>query len=150
MSLYLVPVRFREAAAFVRDWHRHHPPPVGQIFAVGAADDHGILRAVVIVGRPVALHLDDRATLEATRMCSDGVRNANSLLYGAAWRATKALGYTRLITYTQAGESGASLRGANWRVVAQLRPRRGWDTPSRPRADRDSESVRRTLWEATD
>ncbi|WP_374118489.1 XF1762 family protein [Streptomyces sp. 8L] len=119
MSLHLVPVRSREAAAFVRKGHRHHPPPAGQIFAVGAADEDGIFRAVAIVGRPVARHLDDGATPEVTRTCSDGTRNANSLLYGAAWRGAKGLGYTRLITYTQDGESGASLRGANWRVVAQ-------------------------------
>ncbi|MGW6454747.1 XF1762 family protein [Streptomyces sp. NPDC055078] len=148
MRLHLVPVRFRDAAAFVREWHRHHPPPVGQVFAVGAADETGILRAVAIVGRPVARHLDDGATLEVTRTCSDGARNANSLLYSAAWRATRALGYTRLISYTQFGESGASLRGAGWRVVAQRPSRCGWHTPSRPRRTRDSAYVVRTLWEA--
>ncbi|MEU7148727.1 XF1762 family protein [Streptomyces sp. NPDC045456] len=148
MSLHLVPVRSREAAEFVRDWHRHHPPPAGQIFSVGAADEDGALRAVAIVGRPVARHLDNGATLEVTRTCSDGARNANSLLYAAAWRAAKALGYSRLITYTQDGESGASLRGANWRVVAQRRPRSGWHTPSRPRDSHGAEYVARTLWEA--
>ncbi|MFF1894002.1 XF1762 family protein [Streptomyces sp. NPDC058206] len=60
VRLHLVPVRSREAKDFVRAWHRHHPPPVGLIFAVGAADETGTLRAVSIVGRPVARHLDDR------------------------------------------------------------------------------------------
>ncbi|MEV6535126.1 hypothetical protein AB0M86_37025, partial [Streptomyces sp. NPDC051639] len=36
------------------------------MFAVGAADETGTLRAVAIVGRPVARHLDDGATLEVT------------------------------------------------------------------------------------
>ncbi|WP_424881772.1 XF1762 family protein [Streptomyces sp. SLBN-8D4] len=45
-------------------------------------------------------------------------RNANSLLYGASWRAAKALGYRRLITCTQEGESSASLRGAGWHLIA--------------------------------
>lgn len=148
MSLHLVPVRFREAATFVGQWHRHHRPPIGQIFAVGAADQEGVLRAVVIVGRPLSRHLDNGMTLEVTRTCSDGSRNANSLLYGAAWRAAKALGYTRLITYTQAGESGSSLRGAGWKIVAQRPPRSGWDRPSRPRRSLGSEHVARTLWEA--
>ncbi|MFF7415619.1 XF1762 family protein [Streptomyces lydicus] len=148
MSLHLVAVRSREAADFVRTWHRRHPPPAGQVFAVGVTNEDGILRAVAIVGRPVARHLDDGATLEVTRTCSDGIRNANSLLYGAAWRAAKALGYTRLITYTQDGESGASLRGDNWRVIARRPPRPGWHTPSRPRARRGTEHVARTLWEA--
>jgi hypothetical protein len=149
MTLHLVPVRSREAAAFIREWHRHHRPPQGLIFSIGAADQHGVLRAVATVGRPVARHLDDGQTLEVTRTCSDGVRNANSLLYGAAWRAASALGYTRLVTYTQQDESGASLRGAGWRVVAQRRPRPGWHTASRPRATHGTEHVARTLWEAT-
>ncbi|MFD6898658.1 XF1762 family protein [Streptomyces diastaticus] len=128
--LHLVPVRSRQAKEFVRTWHRHHPPPAGQIFAVGAADETGVLRAVAIVGRPVARHLDDGATLEVTRTVSDGTRNANSLLYGASWRAAKALGYRRLITFTQEGESGASLRGAGWHLIARRPPRAGWHTAS--------------------
>ncbi|WP_405776227.1 XF1762 family protein [Streptomyces sp. NBC_01538] len=150
MTLHLVPVRLREAAAFAQDRHRHHAPPPGQIFAIGAADEDGVLRAVAVVGRPVARHLDDGATLEVTRTCSDGAQNANSLWYGAAWQAGKALGCTRLITYTQDGESGARPRGANGRVVAHRPPRRGWHTPSRPRLTRGTKCVARTLWEAVD
>lgn len=146
--LHLVPVRSREAKEFVRTWHRHHPPPAGQIFAVGAADGEGTLRAVAIVGRPVARHLDDGTTLEVTRTASDGARNANSLLYGATWRAAKALGYRRLITYTQEGESGASLRGSGWRIIASRPPRRGGHTPSRPRAHHGNDRTARLLWEA--
>lgn len=148
MTLHLVPVRFRDAAAFVAMWHRHNPPPVGMIFAVGTADDDGILRGVAVVGRPVARHLDDGHTLEVTRTATDGTRNANSMLYGAAWRAARALGYRRLITYTQASETGASLRAAGWRVIAQRPPRPGWHCPSRPRTAARSEYMPRTLWEA--
>ncbi|MEW1632725.1 XF1762 family protein [Streptomyces sp. NPDC093801] len=82
--LHLVPVRSRDAKAFVVAWHRHHPPPAGMVFAVGAADDDGVLHAVATVGRPVARHLDDGQTLEVTRTCTDGIANANSMLYGAA------------------------------------------------------------------
>lgn len=146
--LHLVPVRSRQAKDFVRAWHRHHPPPAGQIFAVGAADETGTLHAVAIVGRPVARHLDDGVTLEVTRTASDGARNTNSLLYGASWRATKALGYRRLITFTQEGESGASLRGAGWHMIASRPPRPGWHTPSRPRASHGNDHVARFLWEA--
>ncbi|MFF4276187.1 XF1762 family protein [Streptomyces sp. NPDC001536] len=147
-QLHLVPVRQKDAKAFVATWHRHHRPPAGSVFCVGAADDAGVLHAVAMVGRPVARVLDNGQTLEVTRTATDGVRNANSLLYGAAWRAAKALGYTRLITYTQAGESGASLRGAGWQVIAQRPPRRGWDCPSRPRTPNGNDQVARTLWEA--
>ncbi|MGX1268025.1 XF1762 family protein [Streptomyces phaeoluteigriseus] len=146
--LHLVPVRQKDAKAFVAEWHRHHKPPLGAVFTVGAADQHGVLRAVAIVGRPVARHFDDGQTLEVTRTATDGVRNANSLLYGAAWRAAKALGYTRLITYTQKGETGASLRAAGWAVIAQRRPRPGWSCASRPRETQGTENVARTLWEA--
>ncbi|MFD4592880.1 XF1762 family protein [Streptomyces rubiginosohelvolus] len=149
VRLRLVPVRSRQAKEFVRTWHRHHPPPAGQIFAVGAADDTGVLRAVAIVGRPVARHLDDGGTLEVTRTASDGTPNTNSILYGASWRAAKALGYRRLITYTQEGESGASLRGAGWRLIASRPPRVGWHTAPRPRTGHGNDHVARTLWEAT-
>ncbi len=148
VRLHLVPVRQKDAKAFVTAWHRHHRPPPGAVFCVGAADQDGILRAVAIVGRPVARMFDNGQTLEVVRTATDGVRNANSLLYGAAWRAAKALGYTRLITYTQHGESGVSLRAAGWRVLAQRPPRRGWDCASRPRADHGTDHVARTLWEA--
>lgn len=148
VPLHLVPVRSREARAYVAMWHRHHAPPVGQIFAIGAATDDGVLRGVAIVGRPVARLLDNGQTLEVTRTATDGTRNANSLLYGACWRAARALGYTRLITYTQAGETGASLRASGWRVIAERPAAPGWDRPSRPRTLRGTEEIPRTLWEA--
>ena len=144
----LVPVTLRVARQFVAEHHRHHRPPPGGLFAIGVADDDDVLVGVAIVGRPVAREYDDGLTVEVNRTATDGTANANSMLYGAAWRAAKALGYHRLITYTQAGETGASLRAAGWRVIAERAPRRGWDTPSRRRADRGVDRVPRTLWEA--
>jgi hypothetical protein len=115
-------------------------------FAVGVSGEHGLV-GVATVGRPVARHLDDGSTVEVTRTCTRQVRNANSMLYGAAWRAARAMGYTRLITYTQEGESGASLRAAGLVPVVDLRVRPGWHTPTRPRADRGVDRVVRTRWE---
>ncbi|MBG7704849.1 hypothetical protein HCJ76_44010 [Streptomyces sp. MC1] len=146
--LHVVPIRQRDAKAFVTAWHRHHKAPAGAVFCIGAADEGGTLRAVAMVGRPVARAFDNGQTLEVTRTATDGVRNANSLLYSAAWRAAKALGYTRLITYTQDGESGVSLRAAGWRVIAQRPPRRGWSCASRPRDSRGTDNIARSLWEA--
>lgn len=148
MSLHLVPVTFADARGFVAMWHRHHEPPQWMKFAVGAATGSGVLVGVAITGRPVARHLDDGATLEVTRVATDGTPNACSMLYGASARATFALGYRRLITYTQAAETGASLRGAGWRVIAERPPRAGWDRPSRPRRDSGGGGIARTLWEA--
>jgi hypothetical protein len=148
VSLRVVPVDWRTAVGFVRTWHRHHGPPRGYKYALGVADDDDVLRGVAIVGRPVAAAYDDGQTLEVNRTATDGTPNANSMLYGAAWRAARALGYRRLITYTQAGESGASLRAAGWHVVAERPARSGWRSPSRPRAaDNGVDHIPRTLWE---
>lgn len=147
MSLAVVPVSFADACAFVAAWHRHHAPPVGHKFSVGVADGEGVLRGVAIVGRPVARHLDDGQALEVLRSATDGTPHVNSMLYATCWRAAKALGYRRLLTYTQQGEAGSSLRAAGWRVIAERAPRAGWDTPSRPRQLRGTENVQRFLWE---
>ncbi|WP_440063815.1 XF1762 family protein [Streptosporangium sp. OZ121] len=147
MALHLVPVTFAQASAHVEQEHRHHRPPPGHKFSLGVSDEDGVLRGVAIVGRPVARGLQDGRTLEVTRTATDGTRNANSMLYGAAWRAAKALGYVRMITYTQDGESGASLRAAGWRPVAHCPPRPGWNCPSRPRAASGNDNIARTRWE---
>jgi len=147
VSLDIVPVSFGDACRFVAEHHRHLAEPVGHKFSIGVADDN-LLVGVAIVGRPVARSYDNGFTLEVTRTATDGTKNANSCLYGAAWRTAKALGYRRLITMTQDGEDGASLRAAGYRIVAERRPRKGWDTPSRPREVRGADNVRRYLWEA--
>lgn len=147
MSLRTVPVTFKQAGQFVADWHRHHQPPRGHKFSIGVADGD-VLVGVAMVGRPVARMLDDGLTLEVTRVTTDGHRNACSLLYAAAWQAAKALGYRRLITYTQDGESGASLRAAGWRIVAARPPAPGWSRPSRPRQDHPTAHIARRRWQA--
>lgn len=144
-ALRLVPVTFREACDFVAAHHRHHKPPPGHKFSVGVASGD-VLVGVAMVGRPVARNYDNGVTLEVNRTCTDGTPNANSLLYGACCRASWALGYRRLITYTQSDESGASLRAAGWRIIAERPPRPGWNCASRPRSN-ESGNVQRTLWE---
>jgi hypothetical protein len=140
------PVSLKFAQEFVRQHHRHNKPPVGHKFSVGLYDGDRCV-GVATAGRPVARALDDGLTLEVVRTCTDGTRNANSMLYGAIVRAATALGYRKCVTYTQHGESGASLRGAGWMVAAELPPRKGWDAPSRPRDDIGSAGVGRTRWE---
>lgn len=150
LPLKIVPITFRAACAFVESLHRHNKPPRGHKFSIGlsCADQ---LVGVVMVGRPVARHFDDGTTAEVNRTCTDGTLNANSMLYGAAWRAAKAMGYTRLITYTQAEESGASLRAAGWMRVKALGARPSWAESSVSlREIRDpvgSGGVPRVLWE---
>ena len=145
--LRLVPVSFAQANEFVGAWHRHNDPMPGAKFSVGVADAEDVLRGVAMVGRPVARHLDDGATLEVCRVATDGTRNVSSMLYGACQRATFALGYRRLITYTITSEGGASLRASNWRIVGQRPARAGWSAPSRPRDNGRYENAPRQLWE---
>ena len=112
--LRVVPIRHAEANEFVRRLHRHNRPTLGAIFCVAVADANGV-RGVAIVGRPVARMLDDGATVEVLRVATDGARNACSMLYGAARRVARSLGYKRIVTYTLPQEGGASLRAAGFR-----------------------------------
>lgn len=69
------------------------------------------------------------------------------MLYGRVAKITRLMGYRRIITYTEEGESGASLRAAGWCLIGTRKARRGWDTPSRPREATGNENVMRYLWE---
>jgi hypothetical protein len=132
MSLELVPITLREANAFVAEHHRHHRPARGCIVVLAVADER--VRGVAIVGRPVARNLQDGWTAEVLRVCTDGARNACSMLYGAAWRAVRALGYRRLVTYTLPKEGGASLRAAGWKCIGEAGGG-SWSRKDRPRVD---------------
>ena len=147
MKLHLCPVTLATAKDFIAEHHRHADPPVGWIFGIGIADDAGALRGVATVGRPVARHLDDGTTVEVNRCCTDGVPNGPSKLYGAAWRAAKALGYRRLITYTLASESRISPTAAGATIVAELPARAGWNAPGRPRPALETDGQAKIRWE---
>lgn len=143
---------FRAASEFVSRLHRHNKPPRGCKFCLGVQDESGKLVGVAQCGRPIARAFDDGLTLEINRTCTDGTANANSCLYGACRAVAKAMGYRRLITYTQAEESGASLRGAGFVLVKKLEARASWAASSGEayRKKRDpvgNGGVERVLWE---
>lgn len=144
VKLAAVPMDLEGANEFVSRHHRHHGPVVGHKFSVGAALGD-VLVGVVIVGRPVARGRDDGLTLEVTRLCTDGTKNACSFLYGAAARAAFALGYQRIGTYIRQDEPGHSLTASGWRMVAEVRGR-SWSCPSRPRRDK-TDLIPRLLFE---
>jgi hypothetical protein len=146
MGIELTPIDFDEAAEFVRQHHRHHLPSVGWKYGIAAHKD-GQIVGVITVGRPVARMLDNGYTLEVTRCCTDGTRNACSILYGAAWRAAKALGYKRMITYTLESEPGTSLLASGWKCIREVKGR-SWSCPLRPRVDKHPLQGK-LLWEAT-
>ena len=131
--LTITPITQREANAYVETNHRHHKPVTGAIFCIAVSDGDKV-RGVVIVGRPVARRLQDGWTAEVTRCCTDGARNACSMLYAAAWRAARAMGYRKLITYTLPEEGGASLRATGFRCIGEAGGG-SWNVPSRPRVD---------------
>lgn len=141
--LRIVPMMRDEANAYVERHHRHSKVTVGYRFALGAALGDELV-GVAIVGRPVAGGLQDGWTVEVLRLCTTGTPNACSFLYGACWRAARALGYTKLVTYTLQSESGASLRAAGLRIVAEVKGRE-WTTPTRPRDPGDPQE--RFRWE---
>jgi hypothetical protein len=123
LMLLIVPVTIDEAKRFVARLHRHNKPPAGAKFAVGVADEAGELRGVALAGRPVAPALDDGIALEITRCCTDGARNACSMLYGAGRRAARALGHRPIYTYSLPEEGGGE--SARCRIsVGQGRCRR--------------------------
>lgn len=147
VALMVTPIDFAEANAFVQIHHRHHKPVVGCKFCIAVSED-GTVRGVAIVGRPVGRKSDDGWTLEVNRVCTDGASNACSMLYGAAWRVARALGYRRLITFTLPEEGGASLRGAGWRLIGK-RGGGNWNVETRPRIDTAHElRGQKLLWEA--
>lgn len=143
--LQLQPITWQEACTFIAAHHRHHLPSVGWKYGIAVNDGEKVV-GVVTVGRPVARHFDNGWTLEVTRCCTDGSKNAPSMLYGAAWRAAKALGYKRLITYTLQEEPGTSLFAAGWKDIGPAGGG-GWDRPGRPRVDKAPTGIK-TLWEA--
>jgi hypothetical protein len=147
MPLTLQPVTLREAYAFVKEHHRHHAPPQGALLAIGVNDGDKVV-GVVIVGKPVARMLDDGWTAEVTRCCTDGTKHAPSMLYAAAWRAVRAMGYRRLITYILDTEPGTSLRAAGWKLVGKAGGGT-WSREDRPRVD--THPLQGKLrWEVTD
>lgn len=140
--MIVVPVTRDQAQAFVAAHHRHNRRPIGWLFGAGVAGSDGELRGVVMVGRPISRHLADGYTVEILRVCTLGDRNAPTMLYGAACRAARALGYRLAITYTLRSEPGTSLRAAGFELVAAVEERDTWARPKRGRQDV-------TLWGVT-
>jgi hypothetical protein len=146
VTLELSPVTLKEARALVTRLHRHHRAPQGGLFAIAASDGVEV-RGVVIVGRPVARMLADGWTAEVNRLATDGAKNACSILYAAAWRAARAMGYRRLVTYTLPDEGGGSLRASGWRLVGEAGGGT-WNRRERPRVDLHPTQVK-LRWEVT-
>lgn len=143
-NLTLNPISFKDACDYVKSHHRHLKPPIGHKFSISVLNE-GEICGVIMVGRPVNRVLDDGMTLEVNRCATNGTKNACSLLYSASWRVARNLGYTKIITYTLEGESGASLRGAGWINDKTLKGR-VWSTPSRERPHEPAYLLDKLRW----
>ena len=119
-------ISLREANAYVERLHRHHGAVVGHKWSIAAYKD-GELCGVAIVGRPTGRRLDDGKTLEVTRLCTDGTRNACSFLYAAAAKRAKREGYAKIITFILQSEPGTSLRAAGWTLEAAKAGKPKWN-----------------------
>jgi hypothetical protein len=121
--------------------HRHHKPCAGHRFSLGVEHDGAIVGAA-IVGRPVARLLDQYRIAEVNRLVTNGTKNACSILYAAAARVAREMGFEKIQTYILASEPGTSLVAAGWTKEAvsgggdwnrQTRSPRRTDQPMEPK-----------------
>lgn len=147
----LCPLNLEEANAFVGSFHRHNGRVVGHRFSIGLEHD-GELVGVAIVGRPVARMIDHKTTAEVTRLCvvEKAPSGSCSKLYRACWRAWLAMGGQKIITYTLKSESGASLRGAGFRIVGEVKLNGNpWGSKDRTREWQPIYGQQKLKWELT-
>lgn len=110
---------------------------------------------IAIVGNPLSATYMDGYTAEVTRTCTidNAPKGTNSFLYSRCWQIWRLMGGRRLITYTLDHESGASLRGAGWRVVGEVKPHNKWAEKSRRdgivRTYQDIYGQHKWRWEAS-
>lgn len=134
MRLHTVPLELTEANAFVTLHHRHHKPSQGHRFSLGCVDKDGTLHGAAIVGRPVArLAGSPRDVLEVVRLVTDGTPNACSILYAAAARVGRALGFLRIQTYVLGTELGTSLLASGWHYNGEAGGGQWKHTDGKPR-----------------
>lgn len=149
MKLTLKPISIKAAKAFVKEHHRHGARMgITGLFATSITDGSQTV-GVAIAGLPVARMLRDDFTCEIVRCCVlEGHSNGCSMLYGALRRAARALGFTKVITYTRVTEDGASLRAAGFRIEAQSQTGSAaiWSRAARPRQPNDP--VQKHRWES--
>lgn len=80
----------KEAEDFLKTHERHYKAPIEPICAIGLSEN-GQLHGAALLGR----NADGDG--ELAHIYVDGAWQGYSLLYGACWRALKALGYKRTV-----------------------------------------------------
>lgn len=110
----IIPITLKQANDFILKNHRHNSRVVGCKFCIGLQQDNQLC-GVAVVGRPVSRFLDDGLTCEINRLCTNGIMNGCSKLYGACCRIAREMGYHKIITYILESENGSSLKASNFR-----------------------------------
>ena len=145
----IVPIRTKDANAFIAEHHRHSKPidHRSHRFTI-ALEHHGKIIGVGVAGLPIARKLDDGKTMEILRVCvTNGHKNANSLLYGKLARIGYLMGYERIITYTLQKECASSLKAVGAELEAELnRTDNSWNVPSRPREHQEVYGEKKYRW----
>jgi len=114
--LKIIPLELREANILVEKWHRHHKKCQGHKFSIGVYDTkNNSIVGAAICGRPVARNINQRTTIEVTRLVTNGTKNACSILYSACARIAKNMGYEKIQTYILENEKGYSLIASGWK-----------------------------------
>ena len=86
----VVDISIKVAEEFLENHGRHYKSPAEPICAIAVQDGDG-LHGAAILGRRAA------GVGELAHIYVDGASQGYSLLYGACWRALKALGYETTI-----------------------------------------------------
>ena len=111
--LEIRPISIKHANDYIEQFHRHHGQKVGCRFAIACYDGETLV-GVAIYANPVARNSDDGLTIEVSRLCTDGTKNACSKLYSACARISKEMGFKRIQTFILDSEPGTSLKASGW------------------------------------
>ena len=121
----IVPLTLAEANRLIAQLHRHHKPVQGHRFGIGL-NENGVLIGAATIGRPVGREVPQYTVAEVTRLVTDGTPNACSMLYGAAAKAAKAMGFWWIQTYILEDEPGTSLKAAGWQFAGMTGASHRW------------------------
>lgn len=112
LSIHLIPVSFKDANDYLTRHNRDYRPASGYRFTIGCAMEERLIGAI-IAGRCKG----DSLSVQVDGIYAAGGRAAYRMLYGAAARAAKAMGYHRIMAFLPMGEPDSGLRSACWKCV---------------------------------
>jgi hypothetical protein len=98
----IVPLSLKDAEAYLAMHERHYKAPAEPICAIGVGEDCEekndiCYKQVLKLHGAAILGRNSDGEGELAHIYCDGASQAYSLLYGACWRALKALGYAKAV-----------------------------------------------------